>query len=118
MDASVTAVLPTNVSMTGKMSPENSNLVYNERNNTLTWNIGDIPGGTGITSEPKEVIFQIRLTPLPGQVANEAQLIGPAKFSAKDLFTEQNLELTVKEKTTYLTEDSTINLEYKVQPAN
>jgi len=118
MDASVTAVLPTNVSMTGKISPENSNLVYNERNNTLTWNIGDIPAGTGITSEPKEVIFQIKLTPLPEQASDEAQLIGPAKFSAKDLFTGQSLETSIKEKTTYLKEDSTINMGYKVQPAN
>ncbi len=117
MDANITAVLPTNVSMTGKINPDNSNLVYNERNNTLTWNIGDISAGTGINSAPKEVAFQIKLTPLPGQVSNEAQLIGPTKFSAKDLFTGQSLETNGKEKTTYLTEDPTISLGYKVQPA-
>lgn len=107
-EAKVIAVLPTNVTLTGNVSPENANYIYNERSNTLVWNIGNINAGAGITSQAEEFIFQVKLTPLPGQASNDAQLVGPATFSAKDLFTEQELKTTIREKTTYLTEDSTI----------
>ncbi len=115
-DAKVTAVLPTNVSLTGKVVPENSKFTYNERNNTVIWNIGKLNAGAGITSQAEEFTFQIKLTPLPGQVGSDVQLVGPATFTAKDLFTGEDLTTSIKEKTTYLTEDQTVT-SGKVQAA-
>ena len=115
-DAKVTAALPTNVSVTGNISPQNANFIYNERNNSITWNIGGINAGAGISSQYEELNFQVKIIPLPGQVDADAQLVGPATITAKDSFTGQELKATTKEKTTYLTEDSSIS-SGKVQAA-
>lgn len=113
-DAKITAVLPTNVTATGLYAPEGIDLSFNERNNEITWNIGDMPSGTGIISQPKEAVFQVALAPLPSQVNSEAQLVGETTFTARDLFTGQELSKIFKAKTTYLVEDSSIS-GYKVQ---
>jgi hypothetical protein len=115
--AKVEAILPTNVTLTGKVFPENIQLDFNQRNNMLTWNIGEMPAGTGITSPVAEVYFQIKLTPLPQQLDNAAALINKMTFSAQDLFTKQILQASLEEKTTYLFEDKTIQGKYKVKAA-
>jgi hypothetical protein len=113
--AKVEAVLPTNVSMTGKIFPENANIKFNERNNTVVWEIGDVPVGVGVLNAPWEVVFQIKLTPFPGQAGSSAELIGESIFTAKDLFSDQDLKVSVKGKTTTLPEDPTIQAGYKVK---
>ena len=46
--AKITASLPPYVSKERLVNPEDSDLQFDEKNATLTWNVGDVPAGTGI----------------------------------------------------------------------
>ncbi len=113
--ATVTATLPTNVSMTGSIKPSDANLTYNDRTNQVTWNIGNLSAGTGVISPAKEVDFQVKLIPQPNQVGETADLVGPMAFSAVDSFTGQNLTAASDKLTTYLANDPTVGANSRVQ---
>lgn len=113
-DAKVETNLPTSVVMTGKIFPEGSPLTYNERTNSITWNAGSLTAGTGILSPGKEVAFQVRIKPSADQVDDEAPLLGESTFSAKDLFTGENISVKISGKSTHLLEDASLGTNYKV----
>lgn len=113
-NARVEAVLPTGVVMTGKISPEDSRLAYNERTNSVVWEIGNMAAGEGVLSAPKEVVFQVKINPSPNQIGNTVELIEAPIFYASDLFTKKELSITGEKKSTLLTEDASIGTNYKV----
>jgi len=113
----VETTLPGGVSFTGKIFPENSNLTFNERTNSIVWDIGNLEAGTGILTAAKEVGFQIKLIPAPNQEDGYADLLNKSVLSGKDLYTGENLSYTADVKTTYLPEDKKIgDGGYKVKP--
>lgn len=118
--AKVETVLPTGVSMTGKIYPEDARLTYNERNNTIVWEIGNLSAGTGVISSPKEVAFQIKFIPSPEQGgAPSGDILGASVFSAKDVFTGEDLSVTSEKKSTILTEDIKMDSSgYRILPAS
>lgn len=113
-EAKVEAFLPTGAFFTGKKFPEDANLIYNERANTLTWDIGNMAAGEGVLNKPREVSFQVKITPAPNQAGFDAKLLNQSTFFAKDLFTGEKLTVTAPEKTTHLIEDQGIGTGYKV----
>lgn len=106
--AKVEAILPTSVTMTGAIFPEDANLKYNDRTNSITWDLGSLPAGTGVLTPAKDVSFQVKIKPTPDLIAREAPLLGSATFTAKDTFTGENLSVNIYQKTTGLTEDDSI----------
>jgi hypothetical protein len=104
-DARIEAVIPTGAVMTGSKIPADADLTYNERNNNLIWNVGNVTAGTGFTSPPKELIFQIKIKPGPDQIKKAVNLVGPVTFSGKDSFTGVDLSVKAVGKTTELKED-------------
>ncbi len=53
---------------------------------------GDIPAGTGVSGKPpKEVAFQVILTPSLTQVKSEPPLLNNIHFDATDAFTGESL---------------------------
>lgn len=107
-NAKVEANIPTNAVMTGTTFPDDARITYNERNNSIVWEIGTIKAGTGIISAPQEVSFQVKIKPSPDQAGKEVSLLGESKLTAKDLFTGEDLSQTAGKKTTNLIEDKTI----------
>lgn len=102
----VTATLPPYVTFTGEKFPEKEDLQFNSRTNQLTWNIDLIPAGSGVWLPAKEVIFQISLTPELPLLGKQAPLLNAPVFSGKDAFTDRDISLTNREKTTQLQEDT------------
>lgn len=109
VNAKIEALLPAGVLMTGKVYPGDAKIEYNERTNTLTWHIGDLKAGEGIINAPREIALQIKIKPAFNQRGKELELVKSAVFSAKDLFTNENLTAQVGVKTTILPEDKSIN---------
>lgn len=105
-NAKVDAVLPTGVTFTGKVYPENTHITYNERTNSITWDIGNIDPGTGVLNPPKEAVFQVKIKPGTDLIGKEANLLNAPTLSATDTFTGQSLSVTGSAKTTNLIEDS------------
>lgn len=113
-NAKVETILPTSVVMTGKIFPEGSPLYYNERTNSITWNIGKVIAGMGVLSARNEISFQVKIKPSPDQAGDEASLLNVSTFSAKDLFTGENISAIVSGKSTRLLEDSVLGNNFKV----
>lgn len=106
--AKVEAVLPTNATITGSFSPGDANFKYNDRTNAVTWDIGSLPAGTGTLTPAKEIAFQVRIHPSLDQVGKNVPLLDTATFTAKDIFTGNDLSVSVYQKTTNIIEDASI----------
>lgn len=97
----VRAVLPENVSLTGKILPENelSNFSFDSASREILWSAGDILAGTGVNGDPVFLSFQISLTPSNSQKGSLIALIGDVYISGENQFTG----------TTITTSDSGVN---------
>ncbi len=104
-EAKVEAVLPTGVVTTGKIFPKDARLVYNSRNNSLIWTIGNIKSGVGILTKPLEVYFQIKIKPAPNQIKRRINLLKESVLTAQDVFTREKLQVTAKSLETSLIGD-------------
>lgn len=113
--AVVTADLPTGVKWKGKVDPISEDLVYDERTNRVTWNLGSMANDIGGLKPVREVVFQVGITPQVNQVGNDAALLGESMFTAHDLFTDESLSVHGAQKTTSIPEDTTLTgLSYQV----
>ncbi|MDR3548091.1 MAG: hypothetical protein P4M11_07500 [Candidatus Pacebacteria bacterium] len=82
----VTAILPTYVTFTGKVSPNDGSLSYDAPTHTVTWKIGSIPAGaTG--SSALQAAFQVSLTPSASQSQTSPVLVGNQTLTGTDRFT-------------------------------
>lgn len=91
-NAKIRAVLPQNVSLTGKVLPETEFLNFSFDNNSreIVWNVSNgapIIFGTGIVSNAPFISFQVTLIPDNSQKGSTASLIGEASITAEDQFT-------------------------------
>lgn len=107
-NVTVTANIPTNTVMTGKIFPADARLNYNERTNSISWNIGKMDAGEGVLNGAPEVAFQVRIKPSPDQFEQSVGLLGISTLNAKDLFSGENLTITNDAKTINLFEDKTL----------
>lgn len=95
--ASIHSTLPPWVSFVGKVSPASEDLTYNATTQEITWNIGAIQPGTGITKDAHTVSFQLSMKPSVSQVGsiptliNEAVLTGHDDFANVDMSTKKPL---------------------------
>lgn len=90
--AEVRGILPPYVKWAGSVSPAKENIIYNRSTNEIIWSPGDVPAGTGIGKPPREVAFQVVLTPSLSQVNLLVALLKDIRFRAVDSFT--NAEFT------------------------
>ncbi len=107
-DVKVMGSLPSGVRWTGKIFPLNDKISYNERTNQLVWDAGDVIAGSGILMPPREIIFQVGVTPQINQVGQPIQLLGKSSFVAKDGFINKDIVLQGEAKDTQLAEDSAV----------
>jgi len=106
--AGVVSSLPAGVRWTGKFFPANEKISYNSRTNQIVWDAGDVLAGSGIIGKPREIVFQVGVTPQPNQVGATLDLLNKSAFTAKDVFVEQNISLESEKKNTLLYEDPTV----------
>jgi len=115
--AKVTTVLPSYVVYKNRISPASENIVWNASTRELTWNIGALARGTGLTTAAKEVSFLVGITPSVSQIGSAPLLTGPVRVTAKDLFTGQNLEDTERAVSTQVRNDTNYtSVEGRVAP--
>lgn len=112
-NAKVRAFLPSNVSLTGKIYPESeiSKFSFDSRSREIIWAIrdGDImEAGTGVSSAPPIIAFQVALTPTSGQKGMVAPIIGEARFVGEDQWVEKIVEKRAPAINTTLPDDQNI----------
>lgn len=87
----VSAVLPIYMKWYGSVSPSSESVIYNQNTNEIVWSPGEIPAGTGVGTPPREVAFQVVLTPSLSQVGSILPLITDTRFTGIDAFTGAEL---------------------------
>ncbi|MFA6193369.1 MAG: hypothetical protein WC726_00700 [Parcubacteria group bacterium] len=115
-DAKMAMTLAPGAKWENNFLPRDAAVNFNDRTSELVWNIGSLSAGTGIITNPKELIFQIGIMPSQNQVGDFAALLSKTVFSAKDAFTGQPLEAKLGEKNTNLMEDLGVGDTGKVTP--
>lgn len=80
--ARLTLSLPSGVVYKGKSAPSDASVQWNARTNELAWNAGALR-----PDAPKELFFQVGITPNANQVGKPVVLIGRAAFEARENFT-------------------------------
>ncbi|MES2416437.1 MAG: hypothetical protein V4504_01935 [Patescibacteria group bacterium] len=104
--AKITAQLPPYVKFTGTTSPTSEDIKYDPISRKVTWNIGSIPKGTGITGASKEVYFQIAITPSLSQLGTLPILVGEAVLTGHDDFANVEMRVSKAALNTRLTGDA------------
>lgn len=115
-DTKVKAILPPEVKLTGRIFPEDARLTFDSLSREIVWMTGDLEPGLGTLNPSPSVAFQISLTPDFSQRGQTPELIGSAKITGQDIWTEQILETASMSINTTLPDDQTITEELgKVQ---
>jgi len=97
----ITAQLPPYVRWTGIFSPGTEKLTFDQKNGTVTWDIGTLSAGTGVGgSAPRQVAFEIGFTPSSNQIGQTPSLVTNIKLEGKDSFTGTELQQTLPNITT------------------
>lgn len=94
LNARVTAVLPPYVRWLGQRTPANESVKftpYDSGGGEITWELGEIRGGTGINTAAREVFFQVGFTPSLNQVGAMPVIILTPELEGADIFTNQTL---------------------------
>jgi hypothetical protein len=93
-NAVVTASLPPYAQWLGKIDPQNANISYDDVGGRIRWDIGEVPPGTGGQSGPRQVAFQVGLTPSVSQSGESLRLVENIVLEGQDTFTGATLRDT------------------------
>lgn len=104
--AKVVSSLPPWIKFSEHISPGNEDLVFDPLNKSVTWNIGGIPRGTGITNGTREVSFQVSLNPSSSQVGTAPILINDAVLTGHDDFANLDVRVSKSSLSTRLSNDA------------
>ncbi len=74
--------------------------VYNKNNAQVTWDVGTVPTGTGVTNAAYEASFQISITPSVNQRGQTVPLITNTTLAGTDSFTRQSIVVHVRDMST------------------
>jgi hypothetical protein len=96
-DVKVRAILPSSVSLTGKISPEeeSSNFSFDNQSREIVWTVRDneiMTAGTGVSGSAPTIAFQVALTPTSEQKGKTPQIINEARIRGEDLWTGNIIE--------------------------
>jgi len=83
----VIAKLPPYVEWKNNISPSTEQVVYNPETRQVLWSIGRLEAGIGQNTSPREVSFQIEMTPSISQVETVPVLVESPTANATDDFT-------------------------------
>lgn len=108
----VKAILPQSVELTGKIFPEEitSKFSLDSQSREIVWSVGDLNRGVGLsTSTVLTLAFQISFSPNASQRGQTPEIMGQARITGEDSWTERILEGTAPAINTTLPDDQTMS---------
>lgn len=111
----VKAILPSNVRLlTGEVFPkeEGENFTFDVMSREIVWSLGNgdpLEAGTGVLNTAPSIAFQVSLKPNSNQRGKTAQLIGQARISGEDQWTEGTVFAASSGVDSDLPHDSTVS---------
>lgn len=111
----VKAILPKNVTVTGKFFPEDAKFTYDSQSKEVMWNVVDVEAFQGYGQEeeglPLTLAFQIEFIPDSSQKGKTPLLIQTAELLSQDTFTSEPLQALADEVNATLPDDETVSEE-------
>lgn len=101
----VSAPLPSYVKWLGQVYPETEDVQFDQSNNRVVWNVGNISAGAGFSTDLKQVSFKVSLLPSISQVGSAPAIIKQADFSGLDSYTNIQIFSSAPQTTTQLVGD-------------
>ncbi len=100
--AKVSAVLAPGVTWLNKtrVSGSQPQPMYNAKANTVTWDLGTLPGGTGSIWPTANAFFQVSITPSVNQIDKDAVLLIGPKLEGTDVITKEQIVRALRDLTT------------------
>jgi len=98
--------LPNYIRLTGEIFPKEAKFLFDSESREILWEVGDLEAGQGQT-----LAFQIALAPTSDQKGQTPEIIGEAKITGEDTWTEATLEKTSLLINTTLPDDPTMRPE-------
>lgn len=93
VDAKVTAQLPPYVRWAGVYSPSSEKLIFNQLNGTVTWELGDVEAGVGLSgTPPRQAAISIGFTPSTSQIGQQPVLLQHITFTGTDATTDAKVQ--------------------------
>ncbi len=103
--AKVVSNLPSWVRFVGTISPTSENVSYNAGTKEITWNVGNIARGAGITAGSREVAFQVALIPSLSQIGVAPDLVNDMVLTGHDDFANVDIRVDKASLSTTLSSD-------------
>jgi len=103
-NATTVATLPSYVTFVS--AAPGSGIVYDPGSRTVTWSMGDVQAGAGVTGAAPSASFQVSLLPSSSQAGQSPALTGTATVGGQDRFTGASVSATADGPTTQLSNDS------------
>lgn len=104
-DAEVTASLGQGVSWLGASSFTSEDISYDSSSNIITWDLGSLSSDTGFSTAPRELSFQVSLTPSIGQIGTVPNLVNSIIFTGRDTISGETVVVNNPPLTTNLSND-------------
>ena len=104
--AMVKATLPAYVRWVGGASPDSEQVIFDESRGEVSWDLGAVDAGRGLTSAARAAAFQVALLPSVSQVGETPVLITAPTLSGTDSFTRRALLQTKRSIDIQITNDS------------
>jgi uncharacterized repeat protein (TIGR01451 family) len=92
--------LPSGISFLGTKEDIAEDVQYNQRSNIITWNIGSVEQGAGVTKPSREIIFDVEVIPSVNQVGKNVNMMHDIVITANDLFVNKELQKSIRTITT------------------
>ncbi|MBA7602701.1 hypothetical protein ES703_09797 [subsurface metagenome] len=105
----VKATLGSNVRLTGKIFPEGARLTFDSSSREVVWEMENLDAGKGVLGPGPSVAFQIGFTPKDSQQDETPTLIGQAKITGEDQFTNLTVSGEDSSINTTLPDDDTVS---------
>ncbi len=102
-NALVTAFIPLSAGsfdLTSISDAEQSNVDFSPSSGKLTWRVGSLPAHTGDFKPPRTLLFTVRVIPTASQAGDALTLVKTIALVAKDIFTNQDVNLSADDVTT------------------
>ncbi len=106
----VRATLPPYVKWTGLFSPNSEKFAFNPTTNEIVWNVGTILPNTGFGSSPKNLYFQVEITPSTSQIGTDPVIVGEATLIGTDRATNSQIGVSSLPATTNFSNDGTFRM--------
>ena len=110
LNARLTATLPPYVRWIGIYSPASENLVFNQNDGAVTWNVGTIDAGVGVSGTlPRQAAIAIGFTPSTSQIGQEPVLLQNITLTGTDAATGASVSRILSNVTTNIAGDPGFN---------